>query len=603
MSESFRYSAATIYRRLFAEARPYWGPIVGLFVLNLLTAPLKLLVPLPLKITVDSVLGDKPLSALVAWLPGLPNAVGSTQLLVFACVFLVLVTFFAYVNGLLIWLAYTYTGERMLLRFRSKLLGHLQELPLAYHDSRGVTDSAYRIQVDAQAIQWIVLDGLQPFITSAVTIVAMLVVIGSIDWMLACIAVVLAPILLVLTHTWGNRLRREWESAKQLESSALSVVQESLQSLRVVKAFAAEKREKSRFTGRAWEGVRGHMRVALSQGMFDLIVGVLLAAGTATALYIGVRHVQANVMSLGDFLLVWAYFAELLGPLQLIGKKLSTIQGALASADRTLAVLDEMPKVFEKPDALPLSAAAGDLVFDNVEFSYSDGAPTIQEMSFDIRHGRCAGIIGTTGAGKTTIAALVMRFYDPNAGRILLDDHDLRDYRLEDLRNQFSVVLQEPVLFCTSIAENIAYGRPGASMDEIRAAAEAANAHLFIEQMPEGYNAVVGDRGMMLSGGERQRIALARAFLKDAPLLILDEPTSAVDAHTEAIIIEALTRLIRGRTTLLITHRTSLLSMCDLVLTVEHGRLVDVRPGPRAIVPASSGTAMQSRGYGQVRSI
>ncbi len=594
MTETVRYSAPTIYRRLFAEARPYWAHIATLLTLSLLTAPLKLLIPLPLKITVDSVLGEKPLSELIACLPGIPQELGSTRLLVFACLLLVTLTFLAYLNGLLIWLLYTYTGERMLLRFRSKLLGHLQELPLAYHDVRGVTDSTYRIQVDAQAIQWIVLDGLQPFITSAVTIIAMLAVTANIDWMLACIAVLLTPILLLLTHTWGNRLRKEWESAKQLESSALSVVQESLQSLRVVKAFAAEKREKSRFTGRAWEGVRGHMCVAFSQGMFDLIVGVVLAAGTATALYLGVRHVQAGVISLGDFLLVWAYFAELLGPLQLVGKKLSTIQGAMASADRTLAVLDEMPKVFEKPDALPLPTAQGDLAFEEVSFSYSDEVPTLKAISFAIPRGNCAGIIGTTGAGKTTIAALVMRFYDPNSGRIVLDGHDLRDYRLEDLRNQFSVVLQEPVLFCTTIAENIAYGRPEASMEEIQAAAEAANAHVFIEQMPEGYNSVVGDRGMMLSGGERQRLALARAFLKNAPLLILDEPTSAVDVHTEATIIEALTRLIRGRTTLLVTHRTSLLSMCDVVLTIEHGRLANVQTGPRAerTAPASFGAAM-----------
>jgi ATP-binding cassette subfamily B protein len=277
-----------------------------------------------------------------------------------------------------------------------------------------------------------------------------------------------------------------------------------------------------------------------------------------------------------------------------VGKKLSTIQGAMASADRTLAVLDEMPKVFEKPDALPLPAANGDLLFEEVSFSYSDEVTTLEQVSFEVSRGNCAGIIGTTGAGKTTIAALVMRFYDPHSGRIVLDGNDLRDYRLEDLRNQFSVVLQDPVLFCTTIAENIAYGRPGASMEEIQAAAEAANAHLFIEQMPQGYNSVVGDRGMMLSGGERQRLALARAFLKNAPLLILDEPTSAVDVHTEATIIEALSRLTRGRTTLLITHRTSLLSMCDVVFTIEHGRLANVQAGPRSkpAAPASFGAAM-----------
>lgn len=582
MSETARLSPRVIYQRLFAEARPFWPHVAALFTLNLLTAPLKLLIPLPLKITVDNVIGQSPLPSWLSWLPGLGAAPNSGRILILACVLLVGLTLLAYMNGLLIWLLYTYTGERMLLRFRSRLLGHLQELPLAYHDARGVTDSTYRIQIDAQSIQWIVLDGLQPFITSGVTIAAMLYVTASMDWTLAVVALVIAPLLLALTHTWGNRLRREWESAKELESSAMSVVQESLESLRVVKAFAAEKREKSRFAGRALAGVRSQMRVALNQGVFDLLVGVLLSIGSANALYLGVSHVQQGTLTLGAFLLVWVYFAELLGPLQLIGKKLSTIQGAMASAERSLAILDEAPKVVEKPDAIPLPRATGAIAFDGVDFAYKQDSPTLEELSFEIPADRCAGLVGTTGAGKTTIAALLMRFYDPDEGRILLDGRDLRDYRLEDLRNQFSVVLQEPVLFCTTIAENIAYGRPDASMEEIKRAAEAANAHLFIEKLPAAYGSVVGDRGMMLSGGERQRISLARAFLKDAPLLILDEPTSAVDVHTEAVIIEALRRLVKGRTTLLITHRSSLLTMCDLVLTVEHGRLVQAEAMPLA---------------------
>jgi ATP-binding cassette subfamily B protein len=590
LNESSRNDARTIYRRLFAEARPFWPHVAALFALNLFSAPLKLLIPLPLKIAVDNVIGGEPLGAMASWLPGMEGSAGRGMLLAFACLLLVLITLAAYANGLLIWLLYTYTGERLLLRLRSKLLEHLQELPLAYHDSRGVTDSTYRIQFDAQSIQWIVLDGLQPFITSGATILAMLYVTARIDWTLALIAVALAPLILVLTHVWGNRLRREWESAKQLESNAMSVIQESLESLRVVKAFAAEKRETSRFTGRALAGLRGQMRVAMSQGVFDLLVGVLLAVGTALALYFGVQHVQQGTITLGDFLLVWVYFAELLGPLQLIGKKLSTIQGAMASADRTLAVLDESPKVTESPTAIAIARVQGDVEFENVAFSYTAARPTLDGVSFRLNAGQCAGIIGSTGAGKTTIASLVMRFYDPDAGRILLDGRDLRDYKLEDLRKQFSVVLQEPVLFCTTIAENIAYGRPDATLEEIQRAGVAANAHLFIERMPQGYESVVGDRGLMLSGGERQRIALARAFLKDAPLLILDEPTSAVDVHTESIIIEALERLTVGRTTLLITHRPSLLTMCDTVITIENG-------APRLIQDQTRGesTAFQTQ--------
>jgi ATP-binding cassette subfamily B protein len=257
--------------------------------------------------------------------------------------------------------------------------------------------------------------------------------------------------------------------------------------------------------------------------------------------------------------------------LQMMGNKLSTLQGALASADRSLAVLDEVPKVAEKPGAKALNRATGHFIFENVGFGYDEAQPFLKKVNLDIQPGRCVGMVGATGAGKTTIAALLMRFYDPASGRILLDGIDLRDYRLDDLRQQFSVVLQDPVLFSTTIAENIAYGRPSASMEEIEAAAVAANAHIFIGEAENGYHTQVGDRGMKLSGGERQRVALARAFLRDAPLLILDEPTSAVDLNTESLICDALERLIQSRTTLLITHRSSLLRLCDSVWNVDNG--------------------------------
>jgi ATP-binding cassette subfamily B protein len=279
-------------------------------------------------------------------------------------------------------------------------------------------------------------------------------------------------------------------------------------------------------------------------------------------------------------MLVWGYLAQLYGPLKTISKKAASLQTQLAGAERAFALLDESPDVVERANAQPLARARGAMDFRNVVFAYDHNQPVLQNISFEIEAGTCLGIAGTTGAGKTTLVNLLTRFYDPTAGQILLDGVDLRDYKLADLRNQFAIVLQEPVLFASSIAENIAYARPGATQEEILGAAKAANAHEFIVRLPQGYETLVGERGSRLSGGERQRISLARAFLKDAAVLILDEPTSSVDVKTEATIVEAMERLMRGRTTFIITHRSSALKHCNLILRIEHGRVAAIVSAP-----------------------
>ena len=345
------------------------------------------------------------------------------------------------------------------------------------------------------------------------------------------------------------------------------MVQEVLQGLRIVKAFVREESEQKRFVGRSREGMRARLRLAFVEGQYGVVIGLTTALGTATVLLIGVRQVQLGVLSLGDLLLLMGYLTQLYEPLKTMAKKSATLQSQLASAERAFALLDEAPEVVERPHPLPLGRAAGEIVFRNVSFGYGPDRTVLDGVSFQL------GVAGETGAGKTTLLSLLLRFYDPTAGQILLDGVDLREYGLADLRNQFAFVPQEPVLFSTSIAENIAYARPEATFEEIVRSAKAADADEFIRLFPHGYRTLVGERGMCLSGGERQRISLARAFLKDAPILILDEPTSAVDVGTEASILEAMGRLMKGRTTLLISHRLNVFRDCELVLEMAHGKL------------------------------
>jgi ATP-binding cassette, subfamily B, bacterial len=563
-----------IYRRLLLQARPYWPHIGALFLLTLLATPLSLLNPLPLKIGVDSALGSKPLPGFLAAVVPLSLAGSASGKLIVAVVLIVATTVLSQLRGFVTGLLDTYTGEKLVLAFRTELFQQVQRLSLAYHDRKGSTDALYRIVYDAPAIRWITVQGVIPFVNSILTVVLMTYVAARIDWELALVAMLVAPLLFGMTQMFRQRIRDEWSKVKEGESSSMNGVQEAISLLRVVRAFGQEGRENERFRRGLERNVRGQLRLALINGGFDSMIGLTTAISTATALYIGVRHIQAGQLTLGNLLIVMAYLSQLYSPLTAISRKIADLQAALASAERTFALLDQEPDVSERPDARSLGRATGAVALRDVCFAYPNGPQVLHNISFEIAPGNRVGIMGTTGAGKTTLVNLLMRLYDPSAGSVLLDGVDIREFRVADLRNQFSIVLQDPVLFSSSIAENIAYARPWASPDEIMTAARHANAHDFISRLPHGYETRVGERGMSLSGGERQRIALARAFLKDAPILILDEPTSSVDVQTESAIIDAMELLMKGRTTFIIAHRQSTLRKCSVQLCLEKGRLV-----------------------------
>ena len=564
---------ASSYLRVLRQARPFWPRLGGIAALSIISAPLALLLPLPVKIAVDSVLGSGPLPAWLAWM--MRDATTSSAL-VAAVGLLLAIAVINQIQALFAWYLQTCTAEGLVWDFRAQLLSHVQRLPMSFHDRAGAYDLAYRIQNDAASIQYIVIQGIIPVFTATCTLAAMLYVSVRMDLKLAWIAMSVAPVLALLTHKCSSIVRARSTTVKQLDSSAIAVVQEVLASIRVVKAFGQHEREEKRFVGQSNSRVRNQIKLATVQGWFNLLIGLTIALGSAGVLYVGVRHVHRGILTVGDLLVIIAYIAQMYEPLRLISTRTADLQSWIVSVDRAFDLLQERTEIEEATLPRSLARAAGDVEFCGVSFNYNNGRSGLRDISLLIPHGSRVGVMGTTGAGKTTLIHMLMRFYDPTEGAVRLDGIDLRDYRIADLRRQFAVVLQEPVLFNISIAENIAYGNPNASEEQIFSAAKAAHCHDFILRQPQGYATVIGERGDRLSGGERQRIALARAFLRDAPILILDEPTSSIDLATENEIMRATEELMRGRTTFMIAHRLSTLRLCDMVVRLEQGRVVEI---------------------------
>lgn len=563
-------SVGRVLRRLLQHLVGFRWLIVAIVVIDLLAVPLTLLAPVPLQLAVDHAIGSHPLPT---WLAALPARTPGALLAVAVAMIIVLALLSQLQrNGA--WLLQSWTGERVVLAFRAELFRRAQRLSMTYHDRRGVADSIYRIQYDAGSVQWVAVYGIAPLVTAAGTLVGIFAVMWSMNTALALIALAVVPPLLLLTRFFGGKVRHRWHEQKELESSTTSVLQEVLNSLRVVKAFGQEGREAERYLDRASREIRANLSVVRTQAMFYTLIALVLACGTAGALWIAGNGVRNGTLTLGQLTVVMAYLAQLYAPLEALTQNFTNLQGSLAGAERAFALLDAQIDVDDRPGARSLERASGDIELRDVHFNYEPGQPVLAGANAHIPAGTRVGLVGRTGAGKTTLVNMLTRFHDPTQGAVLLDGVDLRELKLADLRRQFAIVLQDPLLFSTSLAENIAYGRPDATREQIEAAARAADAHDFISALPDGYDTVVGERGMTLSGGQRQRVALARAFLKDAPILILDEPTSSVDLKTEAAIIEAMERLMSGRTTFIVAHRLATLAHCDRVYAIQDGRLV-----------------------------
>jgi ATP-binding cassette, subfamily B, bacterial len=578
-------------RRAFADLRPYRWPILVLVVISLIAVPVTLVTPLPIKLLVDNVLSSQSLPGYLTIFVG--SQVSKSLVLALAIGILLGATVLTYLQNLVnVWYS-NKVGNRMTLDVRERLFRQMQRLSVSYHDTMGAADSAYRTLNDAPMLRSFGVDSMIPLATSILTLGAMIVVMAYLDWQLALIALVVSPLMFLVTLVFRPRIRAGWRRFRASESAAMATAQESLGASRLVKAYGQEDRKSEQLVSQYSDSLSAQLSVQVNGAVYSLIIGIVTAAGLAAVLYVGIGHVQAGILSLGSLLVVNYYVSQLYTPLRNVGQSILDIQMSLTGIERYHSVLDEKPDVPEAPNALPLVRAKGKIAFQNVSFEYTKGRPVLHNVSFELPSGSRLGVVGPTGSGKTTLSSLILRLFDPTEGVITLDNIDLKFYKVADLRNQFAVVHQETVLFSTTIAENIRFARPNATMDEVVLAAKAAKAHDFITGLPEGYNTLVGERGMKLSGGERQRISIARAFLKNAPILILDEPTSSLDVHTEGAILETIQELMKGKTTLMIAHRPSTLRNCNMILVIEDGRVRQMTTDVDSVLSGMSAVSVQ----------
>jgi ATP-binding cassette, subfamily B, bacterial len=580
-----------VLKRAFEDLRPYLWPLVVLLIISLSAIPITLIFPLPLKLLVDSVLGSQPLPGYLTVFVG--SQVSKSLGLWLAISILMGTAVLTYTQNLVnVWYS-NKVGNRMTLEVRARLFRQMQRLSIAYHDTMGAADSAYRTLNDAPMLRSFGIDSMIPLATSILTISAMIIAMVYLDWQLALIALLVSPLMFLLTFVFRPRIRAGWRKFRASESAAMAVAQESLGASRLVKSYGQEERKNEQLVSHYNASQSAALKVQVDSAVYSLLVGIVTAAGLAAVLYIGIGHIQAGTLTLGSLLVVNYYVTQLYGPLRNVGQSILDIQMSLTGVERYRAVLDEKPDVPESLSALPLARAKGKIGFRKVSFEYTKGHPVLHDVSFELPAANCLGVVGATGSGKTTLSTLLLRLFDPIEGVITLDNIDLRDFKLADLRNQYAVVHQETVLFSTTVAENIRFARPNATIDEVIAAATAAKAHNFITGLPNGYDTLVGERGMKLSGGERQRISLARAFLKNAPILILDEPTSSLDVHTEAAILETIQELMRDRTTLMIAHRASTLRNCDMILVLEEGRVTRMTTEVDSVISGMQAVSVQ----------
>ncbi len=578
-----------IYRRVLNYYRAFAGATLLGLAFSLVGIGLNLLKPWPLKIIVDSILPNANKVQSFQFSLGAHRGIAFSpylslhQAIAALCLALVVIQLVWGICNYISNYVFVKAGLQALLKLRTELYAHLQRLSLKFHDARRSADSSFRVAYDSQAIQTIYNKGFTAIFGSVITLIGTFLIMLRLDWQLALLSLAIVPLLMGTIYFFARRIRRDSTSIQEQESAVLAQAQEGLSSIRMVHAFGREEFEVMRFQQQAVGSLRANLRLTITNVQSALVISTLVVIGTAAMYYIGTLHVLAGTLSLGSLLLFSAYLLMLYTPLESLTYTAWAMEGATAGARRCFEVLDRRDDVIDSPNAIAFKNSNGAISFQNVSFGYDEERPVLREINLEISPNQIVALVGGTGAGKSTLLSLVPRFYDPTSGRLTLDGRDVRDVTKKSLREQIAIVLQDTLLFSTTVRENIAYGRSDATDVDIREAARRAQAEQFILQLPEGYDSLVGERGGHLSVGQRQRIGIARAFLKNAPILLLDEPTSALDPTTEAAIMETIKELMRGRTTLIVTHRIATVHNVDNIVVLKHGHVVEQGRGPELV--------------------
>ncbi|MEO6340286.1 MAG: ABC transporter ATP-binding protein [Caulobacteraceae bacterium] len=590
----------SVYRRALVYFTPFAGRTAAGVALSLVGVGLNLLKPWPFKFIIDDVLapagkrGSAP-----AWLAQAIPMDSPVAALGVLCLAVVAIHLLAGLFSLFANLLFVRVGLQALLQLRTDLYAYLQSLPLKFHDARRSSDSTFRVAYDSQSIQTLYNRGFTNILGAVITVIGAFAVLFNMDWRLTLVSMAVLPLNVFAVHYFADRVRRQSTTIQERESAVYAVAQEGLSAVRMVHAFGREDFEVAQFRQEAHESLRANLALTFTSLNSALIIGALMAAGTAALYYVGSLHVLSGELALGELIVFASYLAMLYQPLEQLTYTAWTMEGAAAAAQRCFEVLDRPDEVSDRPHAVELKETRGRVRFDHVSFSYSGERTILHDIDVEVEPGQAVAFVGGTGAGKSTLLSLVPRFYDPSAGRVLLDGRDVRDITKKSLRRHVSVVLQDTVLFSTTVRENIAYGRPDATDTQIVEAAKRAQAHDFITEMEAGYRSQVGERGSHLSVGQRQRIGIARAFLKNAPILLLDEPTSALDPSTEQAIMAVIEDLMRGRTTLIITHRIATIHKLSKIVVLDHGRVVEIGGGAELVARGGTYAKLHQAAMGQ----
>jgi ATP-binding cassette, subfamily B, bacterial len=573
-SESPNPPAKSNWRQMVELLRPHWKAM-SLALLAVLGETLTdLLEPWPLKIIVDNLLQSKPLPA---WLAGIVSHLGQNKLAVlnFSVLAVAAIAIIGAISSYTEKYLTTSVGQWVMHDLRRTLYQHIHHLSLAEHDEKRTGDLISRVTSDIEAVQDFITSALLGMLVNALTLAGMVAVMFYYNWRFALIALSIAPVLFLVVWIFTKRIKKASRAMRQKEGELANIVQEVFTSIRVVKAFAREDYEQDRFERQSLENLDTALQARSIKAKLSPVVEVLAAVGTCLVLAYGARLALAGQLSVGDLIIFLAYLGKMYKPMRDLSKMGDTVSKATVSYERIQEVLNAVSRVRDLPRARRAPRFKGKIEFDRVSFGYTPDHPILKEMGFQIEPGQVAAFVGPSGAGKSTIISLIPRFYDPTSGQVKIDGSDVRQYTLQSLREQMSFVLQDTVLFRVPIWQNIAYGKPEAQRAEIVRAAELANAHEFIEKMPEGYDTMVGERGVSLSGGQRQRIAIARAVIRNTPILLLDEPTSGLDAESEQAVFEALGRLMEGKTCIVIAHHLATIQKADIIFVVKDFQLAE----------------------------